>query len=116
MPVSKLIMDRLPATLLLTLTAFVISLVAATPQAVKSVVRRGAGRSAVSIPAWLMRGGSQVFWLYYALVLHNGPTAVASVVTMFSTAVVITIESATLISARLGRDQAAPLPQVKDPA
>jgi uncharacterized protein with PQ loop repeat len=95
--------------------AFVISLVAATPQAVKSVVQRGAGRSAVSVPAWLMRGGSQVFWLYYALVLHNGPTAVASVVTMFSTAVVITIESARLISARLAQRQASPLPQAGGP-
>jgi uncharacterized protein with PQ loop repeat len=90
--------------------AFAISLVSAAPQVVTSIARRREGRSAVSIPAWLMRGVSQMFWLYYALILHNGPTLISAVVVLVSVAVVIGLESASLISARLGRDQAARLP------
>jgi hypothetical protein len=63
-----------------------------------------------------MRGGSQVFWLYYGLVLHNGPTALSAVFVLASVAVVVAIESATRISARLGRDQDGPLPQVEGQA
>lgn len=96
--------------------AFAISLVSATPQVVTSIARRREGQSAVSIPAWLMRGGSQLFWLYYALILHNGPTLISAVVVLVSVAVVVGIESATLISARLGRDEDGPLPQVEGPA
>ena len=57
-----------------------------------------------------------MFWLYYALILHNGPTAVSAVVVLVSVAVVIGLESASLISARLGRGQDGPLPQVEGPA
>jgi uncharacterized protein with PQ loop repeat len=93
--------------------AFAFSLVASAPQVVTSLLRRGAGRSAVSIPAWLLRGGSQLFWLYYGLIMHNGPIVVAAVVTLVSAAAVIATESAT----RLGRrPAAAPLPQAGDPA
>ena len=83
--------------------AFGLTLVAGTPQVVTSVRGRRAERSAVSIPSWLMRGGSQVFWLYYALIMHNGPTGLSAVFVLVSVAVVVTIESAGLISARLGR-------------
>jgi uncharacterized protein with PQ loop repeat len=89
--------------------AFAFSLVASAPQVITSVLRRGAGRSAVSIPAWLLRGGAQLFWLYYGLVMHNGPIVVAAVVTLVSAAAVIATESATLISARLSRRLADPL-------
>ena len=96
--------------------AFVLTLIAATPQVVTSVRRRQAEGSAVSIPSWLMRGGSQVFWLYYGLVLHNGPTALSAVFVLASVAVVVAIESAGLISARLARRRASPLPQVEGQA
>jgi uncharacterized protein with PQ loop repeat len=96
--------------------AFAISLVSAAPQVITSIARRREGRSAVSIPAWLMRGVSQLFWLYYALILHNGPTLVSAVVVLVSVAIVIGLESASLISARLGRDQDGPLPQMEGPA
>ena len=95
--------------------AFALTLIAASPQVITSVRRHQAGRSAVSIPSWLMRGGSQVFWLYYGLILHNGPTALSAVVVLVSVAVVVAIESAALISARLGRDRDGPLPQVESP-
>jgi uncharacterized protein with PQ loop repeat len=95
--------------------AFALTLIAASPQVITSVRRRQADRSAVSIPSWLMRGGSQVFWLYYGLILHNGPTALSAVVVLASVAVVVAIESAGLISARLGRDRDGPLPQVEGP-
>jgi uncharacterized protein with PQ loop repeat len=96
--------------------AFAISLVSAAPQVITSIARRREGRSAVSIPAWLMRGVSQLFWLYYALILHNGPTLVSAVVVLVSVAIVVGLESASLISARLGRDQDGPLPQMEGPA
>ncbi len=96
--------------------AFALTLVAATPQVLTSVRRHQAERSAVSIPSWLMRGGSQVFWLCYGLILHNGPTALSAVVVLVSVAVVVAIESVSLASARLARRQASPLPQVGGPA
>jgi uncharacterized protein with PQ loop repeat len=89
--------------------AFALSLAASAPQVVTSLLRRGAGRSAVSIPAWLLRGGAQLFWLYYGLVMHNGPIVVAAVVTLVSATAVITTESAALISTRLSRRLADPL-------
>jgi uncharacterized protein with PQ loop repeat len=89
--------------------AFVLTLISATPQVVTSIRRRQAGRSAVSVSSWFMRGSSQVFWLYYGLVMHNGPTAVSAVVVLVSVAVVITTESASLISARLSRRQGPPV-------
>jgi uncharacterized protein with PQ loop repeat len=95
--------------------AFALTLIAATPQVITSVRRHQAGRSAVSIPSWLMRGGSQVFWLCYGLIMHNGPTALSAVVVLVSVAIVIAIESAALISARLARRQAGPLPQAGGP-
>jgi uncharacterized protein with PQ loop repeat len=95
--------------------AFALTLIAASPQVITSVRRRQADRSAVSIPSWLMRGGSQVFWLYYGLILHNGPTALSAVVVLVSVAVVVAIESAALISARLARGRDGPLPQVESP-
>jgi uncharacterized protein with PQ loop repeat len=96
--------------------AFALTLVAGTPQVVTSVRRRQAEGSAVSIPSWLMRGGSQVFWLYYGLILHNGPTALSAVFVLASVTVVVAIESAGLISARLARRRASPLPQAGGPA
>src|ERR1700722_16239576 len=96
--------------------AFALTLVAGTPQGVTPVRRRQAEGSAVSIPSWLMRGGSQVFWLYYGLSLHNGPTALSAVFVLASVTVVVAVESAGLISARLARRRAGPLPQVEGPA
>jgi uncharacterized protein with PQ loop repeat len=92
--------------------AFGISLVSALPQTVISVLRRGAGRSAVSIPAWAMRGGAQLFWLYYGLYMHNGPIVVAGLVTIISSAVVIGVEVAALTSA--GRDHGLENPPEPD--
>jgi uncharacterized protein with PQ loop repeat len=88
--------------------AFGISLVSATPQTVTSVLRHRAGRSAVSIPAWAMRGGAQLFWVTYGLAMHNDPIVVAGVVTMVSAAVVIGAESVTLARAALARRLAGP--------
>jgi uncharacterized protein with PQ loop repeat len=74
--------------------AFGISLVAALPQAIISLVRRHlAGRSAVSVPAWVMRGGSQVFWLIYGLAQRNGPIVVAAAVTLVSALILLAVES-----------------------
>lgn len=74
--------------------AFGISLVAAFPQTVTSLVRWRSGcQSAVSIPAWAMRGGSQAFWLTYGLALHNGPIMVAAAVTLVSAVVLIAAEA-----------------------
>ena len=73
--------------------AFGISLVAALPQTVMSLARwRSARRSAVSIPAWAMRGGSQVFWLTYGLAQRNSPIIVGAAITMLSAAVLIAAE------------------------
>lgn len=97
--------------------AFGISLVSATPQLVTSLARRQASRSAVSIPAWALRGSSQVFWLTYGLIMHNGPIMVAALVTLFSVIVVLAAESATLIRARLtggGQVTAAVRPAAPD--
>ncbi len=51
--------------------AFGIGLVSALPQTVESLTRPRQATSAVSVPAWLLRGASQVAWLVYALVLHD---------------------------------------------
>lgn len=89
--------------------AFGISLVSALPQTLASVRRRRAGRSAVSIPAWSMRGGAQVFWLFYGFTMHNGPVVVAGLVTVVSAVVVIGAEVATLVSARRVRRSENPV-------
>jgi uncharacterized protein with PQ loop repeat len=89
--------------------AFALSLVSALPQTITSVSRRRDGRSAVSIPAWAMRGASSGSWLFYAVLMHERPVVVSSLVTLASVAVVITAECARLIGARLGR-------RLEDPA
>jgi uncharacterized protein with PQ loop repeat len=74
--------------------AFLIGLASAAPQAIASVRRSSAaGGSAVSVPAWLLRGGSQVFWLAYAVVLRDVPVMVAAVVTLLSALVLVAAES-----------------------
>lgn len=73
--------------------AFLIGLLSSLPQAIESVWRsRSAGGSAVSVPAWLMRGCSQVFWLGYALTRHDVPIMVAAVVTLASAVVLVAAE------------------------
>jgi hypothetical protein len=74
------------------------------------VSRRRDGRSAVSIPAWAMRGASSGCWLFYGVMMHDRPIVVSSLVTLASVAVVITAECATLIGARLGRRLEDPAP------
>jgi uncharacterized protein with PQ loop repeat len=73
--------------------AFVIGLVSALPQARESIARSSsAGRSAVSVSAWLLRAVSQVFWLGYAIVLHQVPIIVAAGVTMISAIALVAAE------------------------
>jgi uncharacterized protein with PQ loop repeat len=90
--------------------AFGLSLVSALPQTITSVSRRRDGRSAVSIPAWAMRGASSGCWLFYGVMMHDRPIVVSSLVTLASVAVVITAECATLIGARFGRRLEDPAP------
>ena len=74
--------------------AFGITLVSAPPQTIVSLARwRSSRRSAVSLPAWAMRGGSQVFWLAYGLGRHNGPIIVAAAITMTSAVTLIAAET-----------------------
>jgi altronate hydrolase len=78
--------------------AFTISLVSALPQTIMSLARRrlADGRSAVSVPAWVLRGGSQVFWLIYGLAEHNGPIIVTAAITLTSALLVLAAETSPL--------------------
>jgi uncharacterized protein with PQ loop repeat len=51
--------------------AFGIGLVSALPQLISSMRARTGEISAVSVPAWLLLGASQVSWLIYAIALHD---------------------------------------------
>ena len=73
--------------------AFGIGLAAALPQTLTSFARAGADESAVSIPAWLMRAGSQAAWLLYAILLSDVAVAVAASVTLASALLLLAIES-----------------------
>ena len=73
--------------------AFGIGLLAALPQTVTSFARASAHESAVSIPAWLMRAGSQAAWLLYAVLLGDVAVAVAASVTLASALLLLAIET-----------------------
>ena len=55
---------------------------------------RSASRSAMSMPAWAIRGGSQVLWLTYGLALHNGPIIVVAAAKGGTTALADVVEYA----------------------
>lgn len=73
--------------------AFGIGLLAALPQTLTSFARADADESAVSIPAWLMRAGSQAAWLLYAVLLGDVAVAVAASVTLASALLLLAIET-----------------------
>lgn len=77
---------------LLGLLAFAIGLVSSWPQLVTSLTRPAHVPSAVSISAWLMRCGSQVAWLFYALVVHDLAVTIAATVTLTSALVILAVE------------------------
>ncbi len=81
---------------------FGIGLFSAVPQLIKSMRRPGHQLSAVSVPAWVLRGISQACWLFFAVVV--GDLAVT-----ISASFILT-SSALLVVCELGRRDAASPP------
>jgi uncharacterized protein with PQ loop repeat len=77
---------------LIGLAAFAIGIVAASPQLVKSLTGERSAVSAVSVPAWVLRGASQVTWLAYALILHDVVVTVSATFGLVSSAVLVISE------------------------
>jgi uncharacterized protein with PQ loop repeat len=73
--------------------AFAIGLTAAWPQTLESFSRVHEAQSAVSVPAWLLRAGSQACWLYYAVAMHDLTVTIAATVTLLSALLLLAIET-----------------------
>jgi uncharacterized protein with PQ loop repeat len=70
------------------------ALVSSVPQTVRSLRRRAASASAVSLLTWSLRVASQVCWLTYALVLHDATVAVSATFVLSNAVVVLGAEAA----------------------
>jgi uncharacterized protein with PQ loop repeat len=66
------------------------ALVSSVPQTVRSLRSRGGqSASAVSLPSWVLRVGSQVCWLSYAVVLHDLTVTISAAFILSSALVLI---------------------------
>lgn len=80
---------------------FALGLVASWPQLVDSYASWRAGaESGVSVGAWVARLVSGAGWLAYALILHDIPVLVASIVGLVTTVAVLGLETSARAAAR----------------
>lgn len=74
--------------------AIAMALVSSVPQTVRSLRRRAASASAVSLLTWSLRVASQACWLGYALVLHDATVAVSATFVLSNALIVLGAEAA----------------------
>jgi uncharacterized protein with PQ loop repeat len=74
--------------------AFAVGMVSGLPQIARSVTRRGAGESAVSLPTWWLRVASQACWFGYAFVIGDVTVMVSAAFLLSSALLVVGTELA----------------------
>jgi uncharacterized protein with PQ loop repeat len=80
-------------TTALGLLAFGIGLFSSLPQLVTSLRRPADEPSSLSVSAWLLRCGSQVLWLFYAIVVHDLPVTISATVSFSSAVLILAVEA-----------------------
>jgi uncharacterized protein with PQ loop repeat len=74
--------------------AFGMAVVSGVPQTMRSLGRRGDVVSAVSLPSWLLRVGSQAAWLFFAVAVHDATVMVSAIFILSNALLVIVAELA----------------------